>query len=423
MRLFNKRGNMHLVLVFVIIVILVVSIIFIRNDYINFKNKLNEEDNKSDNEIDDGDTDDGDSSDNGDSSDGGSSSGPESYFNGDADLIHLVLGDSPNSSIKIIWVTGDDGEENNTVLYHKDGAGVNLTKTGSSVRLADTTDFVHVVELNNLDISSIYYFYCSGVSQYSAERKFKTTGNNLSNFTVISDTQGLGEEFTNLSTLMAVENPEFIVVAGDHVSHSDDMDDWIEYFDIIEEIWITDANITLAQIPILGNHDDSSEWFWQFFDLTENSEWCSYEWSNHIIVALNSVDDDLVDDQVSFLTNAVNTTKNVTVSFHHNIYESPIKSEQDEIVEFWVPIFEEYNVSTVIHGHEHRYYRSNKTNGVVYMCDGAGGGSPRDELPPDSLEIDHYEAAYSYVLFDISNNMLYAKDIDETTFDSHAIVE
>lgn len=368
-------------------------------------------------------------SDSGDSSSGGSnggggSSSRESYFGVEPDLIHLVLGDDPDASITIIWVTGDGGEDDNYVKYHKEGVGANTTATGENIRLSGTTDYVHVVDITSLDVDSVYYFYCgSDDNGYSVERKFKTTGTALGNFTVITDTQSLGEEFENVSILMAAENPEFVLHCGDHVSNSDDMNDWIEYFNIIEETWITSEGLTIPIIPILGNHDDSSGWFWDFFDLTREAEWCSYEWSNNIIVALNSVDDDLIDDQNTFLTNAVNVTKNVTVGFHHNIYESPIKSEQDEIVTNWIPIFEEYDTSIVIHGHEHRYYRSNKTNGVTYMCAGAGGGSPRDELPPDFLDIDHYEAAYCYVLFDVTGNMLYATDIDDVTFDSHVIIE
>lgn len=418
----NKRANGGPFIILIILVILIVSILLLRGDIPFTQDQAEEEaDEEEDIFVPSSDDDDDDGSSGDDDNGGSSSSDRADYFGANADLIHLVLGNTPDDEITIIWVTGEDGEDNSTVLYHKEGVGVNSTAVGTSTRLDDSDDYVHVVELTGLDADSIYSFYCSGVAEYSDERLFKTTGTILGNYTVITDTQSLGDEFENVSIEMASENPEFVLHCGDHVSNSDEMDEWIEYFEIIEETWVTDSGITIAIAPSLGNHDDSSPWFWQFFDLTDNAEWQKYIWDNHVLVTLNSVDDNLVDDQVVFLTDAVDDGKNLTVAFHHNIYESPIKSEQDEIVEFWVPVFEEYNVTLIIHGHEHRYYRSAVTNNVTYVCAGAGGGSPRNELPPDSLTIEAWDDRYCYVLVDIEANLLSATDIDGTLFDSNAI--
>jgi predicted phosphodiesterase len=421
----NKSGKSGLFILVVILGILLCSLLVIRGDIQLYQTDdddtttppIDPIPDDDDSEIFDDDND-GDSGSDGSSSGGG---GDDTYFGDTADLIHLVLGDNPESEIKIIWVTGADGVNNNTVLYHKDGAGANSTAVGTATNLPDTTDYVHIVEITGLDSESIYHFWCSGVEVYSSERLFRTTGTILSNFTVITDTQGLSDEFENVSIEMVNENPEFVLHCGDHVSSSDDMDEWIEYFEIIEETWVTDGGISLAQAPVLGNHDDSSEWFWIFFDLTDDQEWKSYDWDNWILTTLNSVDDDLVDNQNAFLEAAISVDKNQTVAFHHNIWESPIKSEQDEIVDNWVPLFEEYNVTSVVHGHEHRYYRSDVTNNVTYYCAGAGGGSPRDAVGPDALSIAAYDDRYCYMLFDIAGNTVNATDIDGAVFDTHTI--
>lgn len=76
------------------------------------------------------------------------------------------------------------------------------------------------------------------------------------------------------------------------------------------------------------------------------------------------------------------------VAFHQPAYSCSTHGGTDEVVDRWVPVFEEGGVDLVLNGHDHNYQRFAERNGVTYVVTGGGGAQlyPLEECDEDAPE-------------------------------------
>jgi hypothetical protein len=113
------------------------------------------------------------------------------------------------------------------------------------------------------------------------------------------------------------------------------------------------------------------------------------------------------------------------VFFHHNVYYSGSHSNSTDLQEYWVPLFDEYNVTSVFYGHDHYYHRTKpirndeivSANGTVYITAGAWD-APLYDIDPQTYTA-HANRTYHFVLMSVTDDSLHleAKDSSGSTFD------
>lgn len=164
--------------------------------------------------------------------------------------------------------------------------------------------------------------------------------------------------------------------------------------------------------PIVGNHEFEGTgkfWYSDFFSLPNNERWYAINYGCSRIIALDSnTDFSPGSDQHTWLLNEFGSDefKQSTwqvVALHHPVYTSGShKSNEQPVVEYLVPLFEEHGIDIVLSGHNHHYERS-EHNGIYYIVTGGGGAElydfPNTKLNPDS----QFKAQiYNHITLDFS---------------------
>ena len=123
----------------------------------------------------------------------------------------------------------------------------------------------------------------------------------------------------------------------------------------------------------LGNHDDTNERFYKFFNMNGQSYY-SFKKSN---VQFFVLDTDYLDPkQLEWLekelANAGTDWK--ICFFHHPLYSSgAFHGSSTELRTVLEPLFLKYGVQVVFAGHEHLYERVKPQKGIYYFTEGASG--------------------------------------------------
>jgi 3',5'-cyclic AMP phosphodiesterase CpdA len=114
------------------------------------------------------------------------------------------------------------------------------------------------------------------------------------------------------------------------------------------------------------------------------------------------------------------------VVFHHPAFSCARHDSTEEVIDSWVPLFERYDVTLVLNGHDHVYQRFQTHNGVTYVVTGGGGAR--------LYEVDRCEHAsprrvvadaerHHFVAIQVSDEALRATAIadDGTTIDEFSL--
>ena len=322
----------------------------------------------------------------------------------------------------------------------------------------------HHVELTGLEPGTTYFFVCGGPVTWSEEYSFRTIGNDEQvSFVLGGDSRRpWGEEeikdsptaISNwpharnwVSATMAEESPNFAIFIGDIVESGDSQEQWHNWFDMVQEHWVTPDGRMIPLVPVIGNHEMGSyprtnntyDYFTGLFSLSGNELWYSLDFPDlHLTVLCASGGGvkNLVEDlrreatqQKEWLKEDLSNTKAKwkIVTFHIPPYSSYGVSEGRHggpTREHWVPIFEKYGVDVVACGHVHNYERTwpmkgfdtprlqrSSEDGVTYVVQG-GWGAPTDPFVKDSpCRIRYWDAACAarpcYTLVELTDEGLY----------------
>lgn len=248
-------------------------------------------------------------------------------------------------------------------------------------------------------------------------------------FIVLGDTQNRGKNSSNpiraaLINSIVENNPNlrFILHTGDIVRFGGEQDDWDRYFEDIENA--TSKNVTFYYT--VGNHDSyeyykyfwlTSEEGWQtYLDNVElealgNERYYSFDYNNQIHFIIINTDEyweggdhgtfNISAEQQSWILNDLETNSiDVVVAvFHQPSYSIRAGSRviaAQEIRRVLEPILVDFNVDLVFSGHDHYYYRTNRSN-IVHVVTGGGGGPLNPNSDTSEWQIgDVFFSEYHY---------------------------
>ncbi len=164
----------------------------------------------------------------------------------------------------------------------------------------------------------------------------------------------------------------------------------------------------------LGNHDDTNERFYKFFNMNGQSYY-SFKKGNVRFFALDS--DYLDPKQLEWLekelANAGSDWK--ICFFHHPLYSSgAFHGSSTELRTVLEPLFIKYGVQVVFSGHEHVYERVKPQKGIYYFTEGASGELRWGNLRKTDLTAVGYDKDRSFLSIEISGDDLSFQAISRT---------
>ncbi len=214
---------------------------------------------------------------------------------------------------------------------------------------------------------------------------------------------------------------EFVLMLGDNMYGSEKAVDYKRKF---ENIYRPLLDQKVKFYAALGNHDDSNQRFYEFFNM-EGQEYYRFKKGNASFYSLNS--NYMDKKQVEWVNGelAKDTATWKIAFFHHPPYSSGGAHGSDkklrQIVE---PIFLKHGVNVVFAGHEHFYERIKPQNGIYYFISGSGGKLRRGDVRKGSpLTAKAYDDDMSFMLIEIDDKELHFQVVSRTgtTVDSGVI--
>ena len=322
--------------------------------------------------------------------------------------ITVTAGGDPATSVNITWCSLGEAYSG-VVSYCKASSGdFESTAKLTAAALPEATDFsvpvagqfdykVPTLEeaagytyrtyLTGLDSGTEYYYRVEdSLGNFSSVGTFTTadTGSDFS-FLLVSDTQGFTarnfEIWGNLSEIAADMFPsyDFIIHMGDAVEDGKNLYQWQMFFNSAESI-VRSSTI----IDVAGNQDKK----YTLLHYTNGSEdnrtalvsgYYSFDWGNVHFSVLNTGDGDkdLAKSQIKWLKKDLEAAADKTkiILIHKAPYSNANHYNDEEILairEQIMPVATEYNVSLVLQGHDHYYFRSEPMEGseevAAYEC-------------------------------------------------------
>ena len=140
-------------------------------------------------------------------------------------------------------------------------------------------------------------------------------------------------------------------------------------------------------MPVQGNHEIFADMFYAQFAMPVMSglptEYAEHAWSfnyaNVHFIGLDSNADQNVQDQVAWLDADLAAARQdpdvdwIIPMSHHPAYSACTNHGSTPIMQqYWVPLFEKYNVELVFSGHDHNYERTKSVRGGKAVADGQG---------------------------------------------------
>jgi predicted phosphodiesterase len=213
----------------------------------------------------------------------------------------------------------------------------------------------------------------------------------------------------------------FVIALGDNVYGGKSPAELQKKFEIPYKP-LLDAGVQFY--AVLGNHDDSNERFYKFFNMN-GQQYYSFKKGNVHFFALDS--NYLDPKQLMWLEKELanaGTTDWKICYFHHPLYSSgAFHGSSTELRAVLEPLFVKYGVHIVFAGHEHVYERVKPQKGIYYFTEGASGELRAGNLRNTVLTAVGYDKDRSFLSIEISGDELYFQAISRTgvTVDSGVI--
>jgi hypothetical protein len=335
----------------------------------------------------------------------------------------IILGPFPQhqekNSIMIIWQTNNNTAEN----YVEWGVTPNcLYKTYSNTLAFGKETDLHKIRILGLSPNTKYYYrvYSDRTKSevYSFTTSYESSGSIT--FCVYGDTRGVWDNWSNASIVAdAIEEvqPQFVLHTGDIVDDGLIAEEWFSFFTNSSFI----HNSTLY--PVLGNHENYGEKYFQYFSLGGNERWYSFDESSVHFIGLDSnyISPFMLTQNLWLIRDLLTNQQPFTiVFFHHPVYSSGNHGSATHLRWFWQPLFEFFHVDVVFNGHDHAYERG-LVNNISYIV-AAGGGAPLYDIG-SNWWTQYAEKCYHYCLVSANQTSLSIQTIklDGTVIDTYSI--
>ena len=306
------------------------------------------------------------------------------YLNLKPRQIVLTYQNNPQTNITITWRTDQKGEKS-IALFSSD-SGVELQeyaqKDAETYTFKETKAWIHSVELTNLVPEETYWIVLQTDDQKSKKFNFRTAPTQPHNITFImgADAQHLRTEMPIIRQVIgtaAKENPDFFIYSGDFVNAELSEYEWDLFFDLADELLITDEGRRIPIVPAIGNHEvvngyggdqTLAPFYYQRFKLPEPKNYYSILYNQDLlIISLDSNHSSpIAGVQAAWLKNTLERYKDAKwkiVQYHDGAWWGN-ESMYVKMRAFWIPLFEKYGVTLVHNGHSHSYKRTAQINNI-----------------------------------------------------------
>ena len=204
----------------------------------------------------------------------------------------------------------------------------------------------------------------------------------------------------------------FVMMLGDNIYGGKSPVDFQKKFEIPYKP-LLDAGVQFY--AALGNHDDTNERFYKFFNMN-GQQYYSFKKGNVHFFALDS--NYLDPKQLAWLekelANAGSTDWKICY-FHHPLYSSgSFHGSSTELRMVLEPLFLKYGVQVVFAGHDHVYERVKPQKGIYYFMEGASGELRAGNLRKTDMTAAGYDKDRSFLTVEISGDDLYFQAISRT---------
>lgn len=257
-------------------------------------------------------------------------------------------------------------------------------------------------------------------------------GNTDYHFAVLGDTRTRHDFHQKIVNRIIDEDPLFVVNTGDLVSRGNSMEDWEHFFRINDKLI---RNV--PYFPVLGNHEQDSENYYNFFSLPGNERYYFFSVGDVLFIMLdmegpdysapgfligenvdvfwNNISRKYFEEEKEWLENILtlnNDAGYIFVFFHPTFYSIKASRVEDAELrrEFWGDIFERHNVTAVLNGHDHYYHHA--AHGGTHYIVTAGGGAPlydTDAIQPETVK---YKKIEHFMRIDVGSENTSMKAID-----------
>lgn len=309
----------------------------------------------------------------------------------------------------------------------------------SLVKTAEVISHYHSVMFEDLQPDTLYAYRVGDGDRWSEWIQFRTASDQQKpfSFLYVGDTQNyILELWSRLIREGYRKAPDasFIIHAGDLVNDAHSERQWHEWF--TAGGWV---HSMLPSVPLAGNHEYdpyndeedemdiehlSIQWKHQF-NLPENGpegyeEMVYYvDYQDVRIIVLNSNVNP--EAQVKWIESVLkdNDKKWTIVSYHHPMFSASERRDNENLRQYWKPLFDEYGVDLALQGHDHTYARGRVApfeenimdgvnrldkSGTVYVVSVSGGKMYRLKKDWDEYkEISRDRVAENTQLFQVIN--------------------
>jgi predicted phosphodiesterase len=337
-----------------------------------------------------------------------------------------------------------------TIMWETNRSGTSVVEYGPAnpptnrVEVADAAR-IHEVRLKDLESQTQYFYRVQTVTKEgdtvsSDVYTFQTAvrPETAFAFAVISDTQTNPPVLGKIAELVWGQRPNFIVHCGDIVGTGSEKRQWVMDF-------FLPTTALLQRVPIfptLGNHEQNTHWYYDYFALPAPEYHYDYEYGNaHFFVIDTNKDVSPGSEQYNRLDRRLgaSTAKWKFAYHHHPAYTSDSNDYGDtykggstfgdvKVQDGLVPLYEKHGVDIVFQGHVHSYERTwpirdenvDQERGVVYVTAAGSGGGLENFAPSRTWFAARLLRGHHYCYVTIHDGTLrfQAYDLEGRLFDT-----
>ncbi len=333
-----------------------------------------------------------------------------------------------NDGVSVVWETTVPGDS--VVEY---GPTVEL---GQSVKAAGET--IHTATIAGLDRATSYFYRvrttpASGEPIVSEIRQFKTMihDDDAFAFTVCGDSQDQPDVSRKLAAQAVAHRPNFHLHLGDITSTGTIKHQWKErWFEPWQDL------LSYAPVyPVLGNHDEDANWYYDYFKLPAPEYCYTFTYGNVQVFMLDSNRPvTRGSEQYEWLDKELAKSKATwkIACHHHPIWSSDIDDHGDTTKQnkstygdpkhrTLAELYDKYKVDLVMYGHIHIYERSwpmrgGKTvepnEGTVYVTSGGSGGGLEEFQRTRTPFMANGKRSHHFLYFAVNGRTLQMRSYD-----------
>jgi hypothetical protein len=309
----------------------------------------------------------------------------------------------PTTTMTVQWI-GSEAEAAERPVWYAKKDSLQWNKQAYLTRRFPVSDqWVHRAELTGLEPDADYIFR---IGADSAEQRFRTApakDTNAIQFVSGGDC-GVGAHPRHTNKLAAAQSPLFVVLGGDLAyENGTDPNRFLEFIENYSNDLREDGGRLIPMIACIGNHDVDGSYgqprkrapfFYSMFDgLFPDNSYATLDFGQYMSLVLLDTNhtSPVAGAQTDWLARTLKEREDCPSVFVFNHvpaypsyreFEGPLglPGTGADNRQFWVPLFERYNVDAVFEHHDHTFKRTHplldgrpNAKGVLYLGDGSWG--------------------------------------------------